>query len=456
MADGVLGEIAARKRSDVSARLNGASLDPEPTRRSLRGALARSGARFIMEVKKASPSGHRSTLSVEQAASAYAPVADAISVLTDAPYFGGTLDDLRLVRKRFDGPILAKDFIVDSRQVAEARAHGADAVLAIMAMIDDAEARALMAEASRLNMDVIVEVHNEPELERALALGASIVGINNRDLKTLKTDLAVTERLAARVPEDRIVISESGIRERGDVERLSAQVDAFLVGSSLMASDNIAQAARAMLFGRVKVCGLTRVEDAQLAAYAGATHAGLIFAEASPRRVADQARAIAERARQSGLRAVGVFQDQEAEVVARTAHELGLDAVQLHGRESGLNGLRSRLPDNSEIWAACAVADAVEPEREGADRILYDTRANGRSGGTGKAFDWSLIAGRPTLPSAFLAGGIDVNNARDAQRIGAYGIDVGSSVEDKPGIKDPAKLQELFDSLRPACRRSAA
>ncbi len=456
MAEGVLGEIAERKRFDVSARLDGASFDPEPTRRSLRAALAKPGARFIMEVKKASPSGHRSGLGVDEAAAAYAPVADAISVLTDAPYFGGTLEDLRTVRNRFDGPILAKDFIVDPRQVAEARVHGADAVLAILAMIDDAEARAVMAEAARLNMDVIVEVHDERELERALALGAAIIGINNRDLKTLKTDLAVTERLAARVPEDRIVICESGIRERRDVERLSARVDAFLVGSSLMASEDIAQAARAMVFGRVKACGLTRVEDALLAAHAGATHAGLIFAEASPRRVADQARVIAEQVRRCGLEAVGVFQDQEAEVVTRTAQELGLDAVQLHGREAGLNRLRNQLPDDCEIWAACAVADAVEPEREGADRILYDTRANGRSGGTGATFDWSLLAGRSTLPSAFLAGGIGPANARAAQRIGTYGIDVGSSIEDRPGFKDPAKLRALFDSLRPDCRRSAA
>jgi len=456
MAEGVLGEIAERKRSDVSARLNGATLDPEPTRRSLRDALAKPGARFIMEVKKASPSGHRSALGVEQAAIAYAPVADAISVLTDAPYFGGSLDDLLTVRNCFDGAILAKDFIVDPRQVTEARAHGADAVLAILAMIDDAEATALMAEAARLNMDVIVEVHDEAELERALALGAAIIGINNRDLKTLKTDLVVTERLAARVPDDRIVISESGIRERRDVERLSPRVDAFLVGSSLMASSNIAQAARALVFGRVKVCGLTRVEDALLAANAGGSHAGMIFAEASPRRVADQAQAIAEQARQNGLKAVGVFQDQEAECVARAAHELGLDAVQLHGRESGLDALRSELPGNCEIWAACAVGEAVEPEREGADRILYDTRANGRSGGTGEAFDWGLVAGRPHLENAFLAGGIGPANAHAAQGIGAHGIDVGSGVEAEPGRKDPAKVRALFDALRPACRRSPA
>jgi indole-3-glycerol phosphate synthase/phosphoribosylanthranilate isomerase len=311
MAEGVLAQIAARKRTDVARRLAGASHDPQPTQRSLRAALGKPGARFLMEVKKASPSGHRSGFSVEEAVTAYAPVADAISVLTDGPYFNGSLDDLRTVRARFGGPILAKDFIVDPRQVAEARLHGADAVLVILAMLDDEEAAAIMAEAQPFHMDVIVEVHNEIELDRALALGAEIVGINNRDLRTLKTDLAVTERLVERVPTDRLVISESGIRDRSDVERLAQKVDAFLVGSSLMASEDIGQASRALVYGRLKICGLTRAKDAMLAVSSGATHAGLIFAESSKRRVGSNADVLADAARSSGAKTVGVFQDQD-------------------------------------------------------------------------------------------------------------------------------------------------
>ena len=225
VADGILAEIVRRKRSDVEARLAGAKLDPPPTRRSLRAALAQPGARFIMEVKKRSPSGHRSDIDVESAVEAYAPVADAISVLTDGPFFGGSLEDLRMARAGFDGPILAKDFVIDPRQVGEARLHGADAVLAILSAIDDADATDIMIEARRLSMDVIVEVHDELELGRAIALGAEIIGINNRDLRSLSTDLAVSERLARLVPEDRILISESGIGSRRDVERLSERVD---------------------------------------------------------------------------------------------------------------------------------------------------------------------------------------------------------------------------------------
>lgn len=455
MAEGVLAEIAARKRTDVSQRLAGTSHDPQPTHRSLRTALGKPGARFLMEVKKASPSGHRSGFSVEEAVTAYAPVADAISVLTDAPYFNGSFDDLRTVRARFGGPILAKDFIVDPRQVAEARLHGADAVLVILAMLDDEEAAAIMAEARRFGMDVIVEVHDEVELDRALALGAEIVGINNRDLRTLKTDLAVTERLVERVPTDRLVISESGIRDRSDVERLAPSVDAFLVGSSLMASEDIWQAARALVHGRVKICGLTRAEDASLAVSSGATHAGLIFAESSKRRVGSNADVLADAARSCGAKTVGVFQDQDLAFVTATAGELGLDAVQLHGNETGLDKLKSALPENCEVWAASPVGTEVTPERAGADRILYDTQKDGRTGGTGEAFDWALLNGRVALSNAFIAGGLNPSNVRDAQKVGSYGIDVSSGVESAPGIKDPSRVAALFEALRPSSRRTA-
>ena len=143
-----------------------------------------------MEVKRASPSGHRSAVSVEEAVAAYAPVADAISVLTDGGDFGGSLADLAFVRARFDGPILAKDFIVDPAQVSEARAHGADAVLAMMSVLDDASAAAVLAEARRLGMDAIVEVHDEAELARALApwrgaSSASTIATSRRSRPTL-------------------------------------------------------------------------------------------------------------------------------------------------------------------------------------------------------------------------------------------------------------------------------
>ena len=447
MAD-VLSRIVARKRREVAARLTG-PVPADPTTRSLRAALARPGARFIMEVKRASPSGHRSVVSVEQAVAAYAPVADAISVLTDGADFGGSLDDLRMVRAAFAGPILAKDFIVDMAQVSEARSFGADAVLVMMSVLDDGVAAAVLAEAQRLGMDAIVEVHDEAEMARALALGAAMVGINNRDLKSLSTDLSVAERLAPLVPADVLLISESGISSRADVERLAPTVDAFLVGSALMAAPDVVGAARNLVHGRVKICGITRVDDVELAAHSGATHVGLIFVPETPRAVTiDQASALVQSAKAQGLRTVGVFRDAAPADIAATAAALALDVVQLHGREDA-TAVRATLSAQTELWAACS--DGAPP-RPGADRTLFDTG----SGGSGVAFDWTLIADRDDLPDAFLAGGIGPSNARAASRVGTYGLDVCSLVEARPGEKDPEKMNALFAALRPLSRGNSA
>ncbi|MFL6844199.1 MAG: bifunctional indole-3-glycerol-phosphate synthase TrpC/phosphoribosylanthranilate isomerase TrpF [Allosphingosinicella sp.] len=458
MAEGVLAEIVARKRVDVAARLAGFGAEPEPSRRSLKAALGRPGARFIMEVKRGSPSGGsiRAAADAGAIARAYRGAADAISVLTDAPYFGGSLEDLRAVRREFLGPILAKDFIVDARQVAEARLHGADAVLVILAVLDDRQAAAVIGEARRLGMDVLVEAHTEEEVRRAVALGAEIIGINNRDLKTLKVDLAVTERLAALVPPGTLVVAESGIASRADVARLAPYADAFLVGSSLMRSDNPGEAARALAYGRVKVCGITDGHDAAMAAEHGAAYAGVVMVPNTPRAVTcSQAEAIAEA---SPVPLVGVFRNEKPAQIAYSARALALKAVQLHGQEDALyiRALRGLLPEETEIWAAAAVGRDVPEPRLGADRTLFDTQVAGRSGGTGIAFDWRRLAGRADLSRSLLAGGLKPGNAAAAARVGAYALDVGSGVEMAPGRKDSGKLHAFFEALRLPVRGEAA
>ena len=459
---GILGEIVARKRIDVAARLGGVSIaqlreQAEPTRRSLRAALARPGARFIMEVKRVSPSEGilRAAADPAALAHAYRGVADAISVLTDGPYFGGSFEDLEAVRAAFSGPILAKDFIVDPRQVSEARMHGADAVLVMLSVLDDHEARAVIEEAARLGMDALVEAHDEEEVRRAVALDAAIVGINNRDLKTLEVDLAVTERLAGLVPADRLVIAESGISGRADVERLSAHADAFLVGSALMKAESPAEAARELAFGRVKVCGLTDIHDLQLAAEMGASYAGLIMVPGTPRAVTlAQAREIAAAAERLPIRLVGVFRNAPALEVIDAACTLRLAAVQLHGTEDEayMAALRTLLPDGCEVWAVGAVGTDLPEPRRGADRIIFDTEVGGRSGGTGRTFDWSRLRGREDLGTALLAGGLNPANARAAAGVGAFAIDVASGVELAPGRKDAGKLHAFFEALRPPAR----
>ncbi|RIX27103.1 bifunctional indole-3-glycerol-phosphate synthase TrpC/phosphoribosylanthranilate isomerase TrpF [Sphingomonas edaphi] len=444
MAD-VLARIVARKRTEVAARI-AEPIAAEPTRRSLRAALAKPGARFIMEVKRRSPSGHAARHSLENAVRAYAPVADAISVLTDEADFGGSLEDLRAVRARFDGPILAKDFVVHPSQVREARAAGADAVLAMMSVLDDHEAAAVMHEARELGMDIIVEVHDEDELARALALGADIVGINNRDLTSLSIDLSVTEGLAPKVPDNVLVIAESGISGRSDVTRLAPYVDAFLVGSALMAADDIGRATRSLVHGQVKICGLTRVEDIAEAARLGATDVGFIFHAASPRRTtAEQARILIGAARNAGLRSVGVFSGDDPHI-ADTARLLGLDAVQVHG---SVDPTLTTSLAGRDLIGVCAIRDGItDPPPACSDRLLFDSG----DGGTGQSFDWGVIDGHPALATAFLAGGINPANVAAAAQVGAAGIDLSSGIETAPGIKDHDKMAALFAALRPAAR----
>jgi indole-3-glycerol phosphate synthase/phosphoribosylanthranilate isomerase len=368
-------------------------------------------------------------------------------VLCDAPYFGGSLDDLATARREFDGPILAKDFFLDPRQVPEARIAGADAVLVMLSLLDDRQAVEIIGEARRLGMDALVEVHTEMEMRRAIALDATLVGINNRDLRDLTIDLSTTEHLAE-LAGDRILVSESGIESRSDIDRLARRVDGFLIGSSLMRAAEPAQAARALIFGRTKMCGLNC--GAPLGAARPAAFAGFVFVPGSPRHVtAEVAAPLAGSVRSAGILPVGFFRNSDIREVAETAMLLDLHAVQLHGNEDVdyVRNLRSKIPAGCEIWTAVDVGSGSLGAR-GGDRLVFDNAG----GGTGKTFDWSAIKDHSELPRALLAGGIGPHNAREAAAVGAYAIDIGSAVDVQPGTKSPAKISELFEALRPVAR----
>ncbi len=247
-------EVADRKRRRTQAALDSAARNassPRGFQRALKAAHAPGKLSLIAEIKKASPSKGliRADFDPPALARAYAAGGAAcLSVLTDGPSFHGADAYLIDARAAVSLPCIRKDFLVDPWQVAESRALGADAILVILAMIDDAVAADLISEAERLGMDALVEVHDEAEMDRAGQLGATLVGINNRDLKSFVVDLAVTERLAARAPKDALLVTESGIFVHDDVVRMEAAgATAMLVGESLMRQTNVAEATKALL-----------------------------------------------------------------------------------------------------------------------------------------------------------------------------------------------------------------
>jgi indole-3-glycerol phosphate synthase/phosphoribosylanthranilate isomerase len=457
----VLEKIVADKRIEVKQlKINkplASFIDSlKPTTKDMYAALDRkqgkSQAGFILECKKASPSKGliRADFDPKAICQIYDKYAAAISVLTDEKYFQGKFEYLKIVTDTVSCPVLNKDFFVDAYQVYLARYYGADAILLMLSVLSDEEYQSLEAVAKQYNLAILTEISNEEERDRAIKLGAKLIGINNRNLRDLSTDIARTFDLAPTLPDDRIIISESGIYTNDQVRELAPAVDGFLVGSSVMAQDNIDLACRTLIYGNNKVCGLTTPLHAQMAIDAGAQFGGLIFAEKSPRFITpEQALEITTKA--PYLDYVGVFVNHKRQEVAEIAQKLNLHAVQLHGDEDQqyIDSLTRQLPENCHIWKAIAVENEVPKFKVNAQQYILD----GKSAGSGQPFDWQALANsEQDLSSCFLAGGLNSDNIENAikqlttQEL--FGLDLNSGVEQSPGIKCREKLQKVFTQIR--------
>ena len=449
----VLDKIVADKKIELIERKSKRPLESFkhqaiPTNRDFYKALAAPGTQFILECKKASPSKGliREPFDLAEITRVYKNYASCISVLTDEKYFQGSFDYLEFVRSQVEQPLICKDFFIDEYQIYLARIYGGDAILLMLSVLDDTQYQSLEKVAKSLNMAILTEVSNEAEVHRALALNAQIIGINNRDLRDLSTNLATTEALRKLIPDNKVVISESGIYTHQDVKRLAPLCNGFLIGSSLMAERDLERACRSVILGENKVCGLTRSQDAIAAYESGAVYGGLIFAPKSPRFVdLDCAKQVMQSA---PLAYVGVFVNATIADVVNHAQSLKLAAVQLHGQEDAvyINELRPLLPSNCQIWKAQAVKDSLPTPVNGVDRHLYDTHSDTQAGGTGKTFDWAIL--KETKQPFMLAGGLNPENIQGALYQGAHGLDLNSGVEQSAGKKCPNKLNDAFISIR--------
>lgn len=456
LQDTILGEIVddkliwvkARKETQPLIKFKDQLIDSD---RHFYQALDQDKAVFILECKKASPSKGliRENFDLDFITSVYKNYASAISVLTDEKYFQGNFEYVTQVRKQVTQPVICKDFIVDPYQIYLARYYQADAILLMLSVLDDDAYQAYRDTAHSMNMGVLTEVSNEHELVRAIALNAKVIGINNRNLRDMSIDLNRTRKLSVKIPDDRIVISESGIYDHAQVKNLSRYANGFLVGSSIMSQANIDRACRRLILGENKVCGLTHARDAADVYQAGAVYGGLIFVRKSPRFVE------LEQARLTMLGApllyVGVFQDEDPELIAYTVKQLGLAVVQLHGDESpkDIKTLRALLPETVEVWKAHGISDTLpEFEKFNVEKHLLDTRIGEQTGGTGKAFDWSLLDKcNINKNKIMLAGGLTPENAQQAALIGCAGLDFNSGVEIFAGKKDKQKLEDAFTAI---------
>lgn len=415
----------------------------------------RGGANFIMECKSSSPSLGMIREHYQPGAIAriYSQYAAGISVLCEPDYFNGDYDHLATVAQSTHLPVLCKDFIIDPVQIHAARYFGADAILLMLSVLSDDTYTALATEAARFDLDILTEVIDEEEVERALRLGAKIIGVNHRNLHDLSIDLSRSAMLARHLPEDAVLVSESGIRNVGTVRQLGGHSNGFLVGSQLTGEPDIDKACRALVYGQNKVCGLTSARAAQAAKASGALYGGLIFEDASPRNVS----------RETSQKIIAAEPDLNYVAVSRRSSgwaeliQPGIHAAQVHAPYQGspqaemalIQQVKNEVGSDIQVWRAVSMTEEHGPSTAEAlldhvDMLVLDSHA----GGSGEQFDWGTIPDS-VKEKSLLAGGINADSIPQALATGCLGVDLNSGVE-YPGTttKDAAAIARAFQTMR--------
>ncbi len=413
-------------------------------------ALKREGISIIGEIKRTSPSKGiiREDFQHTELAREYEGAVEAISVLTEEDHFKGSMKYLEDIAREVDTPLLCKDFIFTREQIYLARARGASSVLLIVRILNEDLLKELLMCARSLGMEPLVEAHTEEEVRKALNAGARIVGINNRDLSNFTVDIGRSIELSKGIPEDVVIVAESGIKSRSDVALLEeAGIDAILVGETLMRSTDMVGSARELRGEntKIKICGIKNFQEAEILNRCKPHYTGLVFAPSKRQVDRETARRLREELHPS-IKTVGVFVDEGYEEILNTARCCKLDVVQLHGRED--TALCRRLKEAGEfrVWKALpgeTISDyIIKNYSQVTDSLLFDSLTPGG----GKTFDWERV--KNVHGDIILAGGLSPYNVGEAvRRVKPSIVDVSSGVEGRDG-KDYSKILRFIEEVR--------
>lgn len=438
----ILLRIVGYKKKEIEKRKSrGLIGELSPSTRDFAGALKREGLSLIAEIKKASPSDGEicQKFSPIAIAKKYERAgASAISVLCDKNFFKGDPKYMKKVAENtLKTPILCKDFIIDEYQIYEARKYGADAILLIASILTEEQMSKFIKIAKSLNMDALCEVHTLMELEKVLKTPAKIIGINNRDLHTFKIDISTTSKIAKHIPKDKLIVSESGLSSKSDIEKLPERIDAILVGTALMKGTKINE----FIDKKIKICGIRTVKDAKFCEKLGINFIGLNFVSTSKRLVTlNKAEAICKAVRK--IATVGIFQNQSIANVNSIAQKLNLDYIQLSGDESVAFVKKCCRPVIKTIPLK------KNPDLKKAEKYLpYATYIlfDGISPGSGTPINISL---KNVKYPFLIAGGISSKNVEKiVKSTNPLGIDIASGIE-TDGKTDLKKIKLIFNKLK--------
>jgi anthranilate phosphoribosyltransferase len=427
----ILDVIVASDKRDFSCD------QPVPSQKDFEKAMSKDGKSLILEIKNASPTEGRivnEDRDIEIIVKMYEEGgASAISVVTEPNYFSGSFELLTQVSSATSLPILCKDFITQKQHVVRARNAGADAILLIAKLLSASQIQELSQVAKDYGMDVLCEVHDEEELNTAIEAGAKIIGVNNRDLNTFIVDLNTTNKLAAQIPEDCLLISESGIRSAKDVRSMPENVDGLLIGTQMLKSNFLDLKIKELMNEPlVKICGVRSFDEALHCEQTGVDMIGLNFVESSHRCIS---KSEAEKISDLKVYKVGVFQDQELDFVNRIAESMSLDMIQLSGNED-------------QAYIDVCIRPVIKTVFEGnSDYSCEYLILDGSNPGSGSEVESTVVAPNKDF---LIAGGLTPENvASKVTCFNSIGADCASGVETDSQL-DLRKVDLFFKNTKNA------